>query len=116
VQRAPHYPQRTDVFVNMVTSPHHLSATMVTERTHRMSELFGRLAPNSTVEQARREINRIASNVFREHPGAYEKAAQYAITMMPLRSALNERASLTFWLPMASAASSSSSPAPTSPT
>jgi hypothetical protein len=27
-QRAPQYPQRTDVFVNMVTSPHHLSATM----------------------------------------------------------------------------------------
>ena len=104
VQRAPHYPQRTDVFVNMVTSAHHLSATMVTERTHRMSELFGRLAPNSTVEQARLEINRIASNVFREHPGAYEKAARYTITMMPLRSALNERASLTFWLLMGSAA------------
>ena len=27
-QREPHYPRRTDVFVNMVTSPHHLSATM----------------------------------------------------------------------------------------
>jgi predicted permease len=104
VQRAPHYPQRTDVFVNMVTSAHHLSATMVTERTHRMSELFGRLAPSSTVEQARAELNGIASILFREHPAAYEKAAQYAITILPLRSALNERASLTFWLLMGSAA------------
>ena len=25
VQQAPHYPERTDVLVNMVTSPHHLS-------------------------------------------------------------------------------------------
>ena len=45
-QRVPHYPARTDVFVNMVTSPHHLSATMAQGRTHRMTEVFARLAPN----------------------------------------------------------------------
>src|SRR5215207_1204780 len=44
VQDAPRYPGKTDVFVNMVTSPHHLSATMVTGRTHRMTEVFARLA------------------------------------------------------------------------
>jgi putative ABC transport system permease protein len=104
VQPAPHYPQRTDVFVNMVTSPHHLSATMVTERTHRMSELFGRVAPRSTVEQAREELDGIASNMFREHPAAYQAASQHAITILPLRSALNERAALTFWLLMGAAA------------
>jgi hypothetical protein len=37
----------------MVTSPHHLSATMVTGRIHRMTELFGRLAPGATLDQAR---------------------------------------------------------------
>jgi hypothetical protein len=37
VQDAPRYPGETDVFVNMVTSPHHLDATMVTGRTHRMT-------------------------------------------------------------------------------
>jgi putative ABC transport system permease protein len=85
-------------------SPHHLSATMVTGRTHRMSELFARLAPNATVEQARTEIDRISSNMFRDHPEAYEKAAKHAISMFPLRDALNERASLTFWLLMGAAA------------
>jgi predicted permease len=104
VQPAPHYPQPTDVFVNLVTSPHHLSATMVTGRTHRMTELFARLAPGTTVDQAREEINRIAGNVFRDHPEAYEKAAQYAITILPLREALNERATRMFWLLMGAAA------------
>jgi predicted permease len=104
VQPAPHYPQHTDVFVNTVTSPHHLSATMVTGRTHRMSELFARLAPGRTVEQARAEIDGIASNVFRDHPEAYEKAARYEITVSTLRQAVNERASLTFWLLMGAAA------------
>src|SRR5438132_1557719 len=49
VQPAPQYPEPTDVFVNTVTSPHHLSATMVTERAHRMSQLFARVKPNATV-------------------------------------------------------------------
>ena len=104
VQRAPHYPQRTDVFVNMVTSPHHLSATMKQGRTHRMTEVFARLTPNATVEQARAEIARIGTNVRADHPEAYERAAKYDIAVSPLRMALNERASLTLWLLMGAAA------------
>jgi len=103
VQREPHYPQRTDVFVNTVTSPHHLSATMKQGRTHRMTEVFGRLAPNATVEQARAEIKGISAHVFADHPEAYEKAARYAIDVNPLRVAINERASLTLWLLMGAA-------------
>ena len=39
------YPADTEIIANVVTSPHHLGATMTTSRTHRMTELFGRLAP-----------------------------------------------------------------------
>ena len=39
------YPVATELIANVVTSPHHLSATMVTGREHRMTELFARLAP-----------------------------------------------------------------------
>src|SRR5581483_3694675 len=42
------YPQDTEIIANVVTSPHHLSATMVAGRVHRMTELFGRLAPGAT--------------------------------------------------------------------
>ncbi len=42
------YPAETEIIANVVTSPHHLSATMVTGRVHRMTELFGRLAPGAT--------------------------------------------------------------------
>ena len=103
VQPVPHYPRPTDLFVNIVTSPHHLSATMVTGRSHRMSELFARLAPDATVDQARTEIDRISTNIVRDHPEAYEKAARYAVSVSPLKSALNERASRMFWLLMGAA-------------
>jgi putative ABC transport system permease protein len=104
VQQAARYPEATDVYVNLATSPHNLSASMVTNRSHRMSEAFARLAPGATVEQARAEIEHIAAAMFAEHPEVYEKAAHYQIAVSSLRQAVNERASFTFWLLMAAAA------------
>ena len=53
------YPEDTEIIANVVTSPHHLSATMVTGRIHRMTELFGRLAPGATLDQARAELHSV---------------------------------------------------------
>lgn len=103
VQAAPQYPRPTDIFVNTVASPHHLSATMVTDRAHRMTELFGRLAPDVTVEQARDELTQIAGAMYRDHPEAYDKASHFTVALTPLRDALNERASLTLWMLMGGA-------------
>jgi putative ABC transport system permease protein len=88
----------------MVTSPHHMSATMVTGRTHRMTEVFARQKPTFTLEQTRSEIGRISSTMYADHPDAYEKASGYAIAVTTLREALNERASLTIWLLMGASA------------
>src|SRR4051812_24024537 len=64
------YPADTEIIANVVTSPHHLGATMVTSRTHRMTELFGRLAPGATLEAARTELTSVQADVRREHPEA----------------------------------------------
>ncbi|MEZ5418219.1 MAG: ABC transporter permease [Vicinamibacterales bacterium] len=45
------YPTETEIIANVVTSPHHLDATMVEGRVHRMTELFGRLAPGATIDR-----------------------------------------------------------------
>src|SRR4029079_6364242 len=104
LEAAPKDPHADDIYVNMVTSPHHLSATMVTERTHRMSELFARLAPTVTVDQARTELTKIAQNMFGDHPAVYAKDRQAHVTVSQLRDAMNERSSLMFWLLMGAAA------------
>jgi predicted permease len=70
------YPAETQIIANVVTSPHHLGATMVTERTHRMTELFGRLAPGATLEAARAELTSAHASMKREHPEAYSARAQ----------------------------------------
>jgi predicted permease len=101
---APRFPQETDLLVNMVTSPHHLDATMVHGRSHRMTEVFARLAPNSTVEQAQGELAQIGTRVRADHPADYEAAAGYQIAVTPLRDALTGRAKTTLYLLMATAA------------
>ena len=79
------YPADTEIIANMVTSPHHLGATMVTERTHRMTELFGRLAPGATVEDARAELTAVHAAMMREHPEAYSASADIRLSVTPLR-------------------------------
>src|SRR5690349_17814342 len=73
------YPADTEIIANVVTSPHHLSATMVTGRVHRMTELFGRLAPGVILEQVRTELRTVYANMVKDHPDAYSVHAQYQI-------------------------------------
>jgi predicted permease len=79
------YPQDTEIIANVVTSPHHLSATMVTGRVHRMTELFGRLAPGDTLEQVRAELTTVHAAMMKEHPADYPKQADYRISARLLR-------------------------------
>src|SRR5687767_4422460 len=65
------YPSETEIIANVVTSPHHLSATMVTGRVHRMTELFGRLAPGADIEAVRADLRAAHSSMVKEHPEVY---------------------------------------------
>src|SRR5271167_4021149 len=73
------YPADTEIIANVVTSPHHLSATMVTGRVHRMTEIFGRLAPGATLESAVAELRTVHGAMIRQHPEAYSPRADFQI-------------------------------------
>jgi putative ABC transport system permease protein len=79
------YPADTELIANVVTSPHHLGATMEMDRTHRMTQLFGRLAPGATVETARAELTAVHAAMKREHPEAYAPNADVQIAVARLR-------------------------------
>jgi putative ABC transport system permease protein len=79
------YPSETEIIANVVTSPHHMSATMVTGRVHRMTELFGRLAPGADLEAARAELRTIHSAIVKQFPEAYSPKSDFRIEAMPLR-------------------------------
>ena len=86
------YPAETELIANVVTSPHHLSATMVTGREHRMTELFGRLAPGAELEGARAELKAVHADIVRENPGTYTKQSNFTINAVRLRDQITSRA------------------------
>jgi|SoiMethySBSTD1v2_1073268.scaffolds.fasta_scaffold03012_15 putative ABC transport system permease protein len=86
------YPAETEIIANVVTSPHHLSATMVTGRVHRMTELFARLAPGATLEAARAELSGIHASIVKEHAEAYPQGANFGIEATLLRDQLSSGA------------------------
>jgi len=86
------YPADTELIANIVTSPHHLSATMVTGRVHRMTELFGRLAPGVSIDQARAELRSAYSAMTKDHPEAYPASGQFRIDAKLLRDEITSGA------------------------
>jgi len=86
------YPAETEIIANIVTSPHHLSATMVTGRVHRMTQLFGRLAPGATVDSARAELRAVYGAMIKAHPEAYSKKNNPQIDAVLLRDQITSRA------------------------
>ncbi len=86
------YPADTELIANIVTSPHHLSATMQNGRVHRMTELFGHLAPGATLDQARAELRTAYGAMIKDHPDAYSPQAHFQIDAKLLREQITSGA------------------------
>ena len=92
------YPVSTEIIANVVTSPHHLSATMVQGREHRMTEVFARLAPGATVEEARAELRSVYGAMVAAHPEVYKPGDRYTIDVTRMHDQINARANTVLWV------------------
>jgi putative ABC transport system permease protein len=86
------YPAQTEIIANVVTSPHHLDATMTDGRVHRMTELFGRLAPGVDLEAAKAELRAVHGAILKEFPEAYSAKADFRINAVLLRDQISSPA------------------------
>ena len=98
------YPADTEIIANVVSSPHHLGATMVTSRTHRMTELFGRLAPGASLDTARAELTAAHAAIMREHADAYSAGANVQLRVTRLREQIAAPARTILFVLLAAAA------------
>ena len=92
------YPVATEIIANVVTSPHHLSATMVTGREHRMTEVFGRLAPGATLDQARAELKTVYASMLAAHPEVYKPEQHFQISVTRMHDQINSSANTILWV------------------
>ena len=95
------YPMETEIIANIVTSPHHLSATMVTGREHRMTDIFARLAPGAQLDAARAELGTVYAAMLTAHPDVYKAQDHYQISVTRMHDQINSRARTVLWLLLA---------------
>ncbi len=62
---------RQDFYVNYAADEHYRSASMQNARAHRMTTVFGRLAPEATIEQTNAELEQIATAFGEAYPEDY---------------------------------------------
>jgi putative ABC transport system permease protein len=86
------YPAETEIIANVVTSPHHLSATMVTGRVHRMTQVFGRIAPGADIQQVRAELRAVSAAMVKDHPEAYSTKSEFRLDAVKLRDQITSKA------------------------
>jgi putative ABC transport system permease protein len=96
------YPVDTQIISNVVTSPHHLSATMVQGREHRMTEVFGRLKPGTDLDAARAELRTVHSAMLAANPAVYKPRDHYEVSVTRMHDQINSRARTILWILFAS--------------
>jgi len=77
---------------------------MNTDRRHRMTDLFGRLAPGASVEAARAELTSLHTSVLAEHPDAYSPQARIQLEVRTLQEQIVSPARTILLVLMAAAA------------
>jgi putative ABC transport system permease protein len=95
------YPVETELIANVVTSPHHLSATMVTGREHRMTEVFARLSRGAQLDAARAELRTVYAGMLSAHPEIYKAHDRYRIDVTRMHDQINSKARAVLWILLA---------------
>ncbi|HTI39431.1 MAG TPA: ADOP family duplicated permease [Vicinamibacterales bacterium] len=98
------YPADTELIANIVTSPHHMGALMRTNRSHRMTELFGRLKPGVTLEQARADLTAAHAAMLKAHAESYSARAHVQLSVTRLRDQIVSPARTVLLVLLAAAA------------
>jgi predicted permease len=89
----PQFPNENDVYMPVSSCPFRMGQFTRTNWGARMLTAFGRLAPGVSIEQARTELETVASRLHAEHPADYQRAGGggpggFTITATPLKEEL----------------------------
>ncbi len=87
--------RRQDFFANYASNSHYGGASMLNERTHRMTDIFARLAPGQSVRSAQAELKSLSDGLHKQYPEAYPASFGYTVTVDSWREELTRQAKPT---------------------
>jgi putative ABC transport system permease protein len=88
----PQYPDEDDVYMPTSACPYRSSDHMIQGRGMRMMEMFGRMKPGVTLDQARADLATITSRLASEYPKDYSPEVGFGVTAAPLKAELTDAA------------------------
>lgn len=97
----PQYPDENDVYMSTSACPFRSLPSVEANRNRRMLQVFGRLRPGVTLEQADADVRTIASRIYQEYPEIYADGDGYTATVVALREKLSGSARTPFLLLLA---------------
>ncbi|MGA2095972.1 MAG: ABC transporter permease [Candidatus Acidiferrum sp.] len=100
----PQYPNENDVYMPTSACPFRSNKTHVESRDMRMMEVFGRLKPGLTIEQASADFSAIAAGLKSAYPKSYPDDIGFTSVASPLQEELTHTARPTLLLLLAAAA------------
>jgi len=92
----PQYPSEVDVYMPTSQCPTRASARFIASRSSRMMDVFARLKPGVTLQQAQADLSMVGSHMTAAHPETYLAADGYSLEATPLRTDLTRRARTMF--------------------
>src|SRR6185436_5078517 len=84
--------RKQDFYVNYAANDHYMSASMQGQRTHRMTDVYARLAPGATPEAAQAELRQLASGWHQAYPESYPPDRGFDVIVTPWKDELTVRA------------------------
>jgi predicted permease len=89
---------KQDFYVNYAANDHYSSSSMLDERTHRMTDVYARLAPGATVAGAQAELRQIASQLHTAYPEAYPPSRRFDTIVTSWKDELTAKARPTLMI------------------
>ncbi len=99
----PQYPDKVDLYMATSACPFRSSKMHIEDREMHMMDVFGRMKPGVTVEQARADMSAIAGHLRAEYPKAYPDNLGYTADASPLQQELTHSARPTLLILLAAA-------------
>jgi predicted permease len=87
--------RKQDFYANYATNDHYMASSMQNEWPHRMTTVYGRLAPGATAASAQAELRQIAATLHQAHPEAYAQSRGFDVVVVPWKDELTGKAKPT---------------------
>jgi putative ABC transport system permease protein len=100
---APQYPDKVELYMATSACPFRSSKMHIEDRDMRMMDVFARLKPGVTVEQARADMAAIAGHLAAEYPKSFPDNLGFTADASPLQQELTHSARPTLLILLAAA-------------